>query len=163
MQLKPQKLINCLLNCSMSKLCSINQEIIHSIFNDAVKAGDYDVMYDLLDNQSDKKKKFFMYEKSLLAFHLGKHNEAVQGYKSVLKNSSDEKSRKKLMLGIIEASHGTIDTHVSSFINDCLNELRNCEDPYYELIRKTKDLIVPAFKVTFKNSKTFRLIYCAEK
>lgn len=123
---------NCLLNCSMSKLCSINQEIIHSIFNDAVKAGDYDVMYDLLDNQSDKKKKFFMYEKSLLAFHLGKHNEAVQGYKSVLKNSSDEKSRKKLMLGIIEASHGTIDTHVSSFINDCLNELRNCEDPYYE-------------------------------
>ena len=43
---------NCLLNCSMSKLCSINQEIIHSIFNDAVKAGDYDVMYDLLDNQA---------------------------------------------------------------------------------------------------------------
>lgn len=49
---------NCLLNCSMSKLCSINQEIIHSIFNDAVKVGDYDVMYDLLDNQSDKKRNF---------------------------------------------------------------------------------------------------------
>ena len=123
---------NCLLNCSMSKLRSTKQEIIHSIFNDAVKVGDYDVMYDLLDNQPYEKKEFFMYEKSLLAFHLGKHDEALQGYKSVLENACDENNRKKLMLGIIEASHGTIDTQVSSLIDDCLNELLNYEDLYHE-------------------------------
>lgn len=122
-----------ILHSSIDLIKNVNSQsnIIEKIFDRSCDSGNYMFMYEILSKQSREKKELFKYQQATLAFHMGKHDEAFRIYDQLITNSNSSE-RNLLMLGIIEACHGSCDEKVIIKISDFLKELENYDGYVFE-------------------------------
>ncbi len=104
-----------------------------ALFNKALKKGHFELLYDTIKRVIEKDKKklaVFFYEYGVLHYYMGHHKDAFDLYQCYLQQF-DRQEQLRIMVRVIETSHGSIDPIVRSQLNNYLTILK--QDTYYRL------------------------------
>ena len=121
-----------------AKIRQIRIEEKEKLFNDALKIGNYDALYKVLFDEltySPIKENIFLYEAATLYFFNSEQENAFKKYNILIEQEDSIDKQNRIMLRIIESTHGDVNSATQSNIKFYLEKLSN--DNYeYQLYSK---------------------------
>lgn len=121
------------------------------LFSSALKSGNYDTLYKTLLNEitySPIKENIFLYESGTLYFYNSEQDKAFKKYNTLIEQADSVDKQNRIMLRIIESTHGDVNFSTQDNINLYLEKLSN--DNYeYQLYAKYWEIHIETEKGYF--------------
>lgn len=119
------------LSCEQIKLISPGEK--ERLFTEALNSGNYITLYQALLselNYSPNKEELFLYELGTLHFYNSRQEKAYENYNALICKESSTINKNRIMLRIIETTHGDVTLTTNNNITRYLRELRYAGSEY---------------------------------
>lgn len=149
-----------LIHLPYAKIKQVSIRERKKLFSVALKSGNYDTLYKSLLNElkySPIKENIFLYEAGTLYFYNSEQDKAFKKYNMLIKQEKSIDMQNRIMLRIIEATHGDVNSTTQNNINLYLQKLAN-ESYEYLLYSQYWILHIEAEKGDFLLAKYERLL-----
>lgn len=123
----------CLVKSETPIIKAISLENKIRLFNSALYNGNYKKLYDVISDEirkSPEKEEIFIYERGVLAFHVGNHKESTDLFWDLINSQETAIKRKEIMLNIIQSNHGNPDQENMNTIYSFIDSLKQNNDFY---------------------------------
>lgn len=115
------------------KIRQIERDEKEKLFNEALKSGNYDNLYKTLLEEltyCPVKENIFLYESGTLYFYNSEQDKAFKKYNMLIGQEDSIDQKKRIMLKIIEATHGDVNFATQRNISLYLEKLENDTNEY---------------------------------